>query len=88
VAYFKIPPQHTPGWAEENNEKPQSGHPVSWPRFELSTPELKSGALPPELTCLEFGSRLIHRAITTQRNGSDLLVRFILFKIVSSCQSL
>jgi hypothetical protein len=37
MAKFKVLSQHLPVGTEENHEKPQSGQPVSGPRFEPGT---------------------------------------------------
>jgi hypothetical protein len=42
---FKALPRHLPGGTEEVYEKPQSGLPVSGPRFEPGTSRIQTGVL-------------------------------------------
>jgi hypothetical protein len=38
---FKVIPRHSPEGTEENNERHQSGHPISRPIFEPGMPSTK-----------------------------------------------
>jgi hypothetical protein len=81
VTYFKISPQHIyscRGWRKQREI------PIRTPSVQVEIRTKHSWTQVQRFTAWVNLSRLIHRAITTRRNGSDLLVRFVLFKIVYS----
>jgi hypothetical protein len=43
VAQFEILSRHLSGRTKENHKKPQSGYPVSMPRFETGTSRIRRG---------------------------------------------
>jgi hypothetical protein len=58
---FKVLSWHSPGGTEKNHEKPQSGEPVSGPRFEPRTSKIRSRSVNHSTTTLGSNSKSFNK---------------------------